>query len=169
MDSNGLGAAGTSGAGEVFQALAASLIRANYENDVLSSLTYLTNNTVETDITIAELDSRLPFGELRFQLRLSEEPEEAKFRIPQGKFPVVCLVPTAIHREETIITEIRFSSGLTIKVADAIALQDKAALLVKGYQLIHPRDYNSYYRAKADETTENNLESPAGILICINT
>lgn len=38
-------------------------------------------------------------------------------------------------------------------------LQDASAIFVTGYQLIHPMDHDAYYRAKADFSTENNLES----------
>ena len=55
--------------------------------------------------------------------------------------------------------EIEFENGLRIKVPDAVALQDAAVIVVTGYQLIHPRNYNAYYRAKADSFKDNNFES----------
>ncbi|MBK6507632.1 MAG: hypothetical protein IPG02_18790 [Ignavibacteria bacterium] len=55
--------------------------------------------------------------------------------------------------------EIQFENGVRLLVPDAIALQDAAAIVVTGYQLIHPKDYNAYYRAKADFFKDNNFES----------
>jgi hypothetical protein len=60
---------------------------------------------------------------------------------------------------DTVVQEIEFPGGLRLKVPDAVALQDAAALIVTGYQLIHPRDYDPYYRAKADFYKDNNFES----------
>ena len=54
--------------------------------------------------------------------------------------PCVCLKPVAIHREDTIVQGIEFEHGLRMQVPDVIVLQDAAALVVTGYQLIHPRD-----------------------------
>ncbi len=82
-----------------------------------------------------------------------------KHTVLLGKLVCVCLKPVAIHQDETIVQEIEFENGLQIKVSDAIALQDAAVIVVTGYQLIHPRDYNAYYRAKADFFKDNNFES----------
>ena len=37
-----------------------------------------------------------------------------------------------------------------------------AGLIVTGFQLIHPRDYHAYYRAKADSEISNNFEELPG-------
>ena len=108
---------------------------------------------------VIDLFRRMLDAELRPPLRLSEAQADTILRIPAGRLPSVCLTPTAIHREKTIVTAVQFSSGVVLRVADVVALQDAGALIVAGYQLIHPRDYSPYYRAKADNTIENNLES----------
>jgi hypothetical protein len=60
------------------------------------------------------------------------------------------------------VEEIEFENGVRLFVPDAIALQDAAGVVVQGYQLIHPRDYEAYYRAKADFFKDNNFESLPG-------
>lgn len=70
----------------------------------------------------------------------------------------MCLKPIRIRRNETIIEKLEFDGGTRLLVADAIALQDAGAIVVTGYQLTHPKDYNAYYRARADFIIENNLE-----------
>jgi hypothetical protein len=49
--------------------------------------------------------------------------------------------------------------GFNLSVLDAVALQDAGAIVLHGYQLIHPRNYNPYFRAPADSSVANNLES----------
>lgn len=69
----------------------------------------------------------------------------------------VCLQPTRIGRKNTIIREFEFGNGARLRVPDAVALQDAAVL--RGYQLIHPRNYHPHFRAPADASVANNLES----------
>lgn len=71
----------------------------------------------------------------------------------------VTLQPMGIRQEKTVVKEIEFANGLRLKVPDAVRLQDAAAVYVMGYQLIHPRDYNAYYRARADNSLDNNFEA----------
>lgn len=59
----------------------------------------------------------------------------------------------------TIIREFEFANGARLLVPDAVALQDAGAIVLRGYQLIHPRNYNPYFRAPADSSVANNLES----------
>jgi len=163
MNADGLGVTGTSGTAEKFQPLIASLIRGVYDQDELISLVYENAGGENLELPLTEIMSRLNETELQPPLRVKPVPDEdedveVSFRIPEGKLPAVCLTPSFIHREDTIITDIEFSTGLQLKVKDCIGLQDNAGVFVMEYQLIHPRDYNAYYRAKANPTTTDNLE-----------
>jgi hypothetical protein len=68
------------------------------------------------------------------------------------------LIPTHIKRKATVITRIKFDTGLELDTADAVLLQDKAGVYLKGLQLIHPSNANPYFRAPANETKADNLE-----------
>ena len=59
----------------------------------------------------------------------------------------------------TIIREFEFADGTRLLVPDAVALHDAGAIVLRGYQLIHPRNYNPYFPAPADSSVANNLES----------
>jgi hypothetical protein len=123
------------------------------------SLTYRAKDGSIVDIPVEEVLERMSEAELAAPVKLSALPAEADFRTLEGRLPTVCLSAEAIRREETIVTDIQFSSGVDLKVPDSIRLQDAGALIVRGLQLIHPENYNAYYRAFADGSTENNFES----------
>ena len=107
--------------------------------------------------------ARAAESELRPPLTILPEPAEATLRLPVGKLACVCLEVARIQREDTVIRELEFEGGARVRVADAVALQDAGAIRVLGLQLIHPRGYNAYFRAPADSSTENNLESLPGV------
>lgn len=155
---NGFAVAGVAGTDERFEPERVSIARVSYADDVLESVTYRRNDGREQTLTVAEIRARTAAGELRAPFRLAASPTDATFRIPEGKIACVCLDPVRIQREDTIVAEIEFSNGVRLLTPDAIALQDTAAIVVVGFQLIHPRDYNAYYRAKADFFLENNFE-----------
>jgi hypothetical protein len=71
----------------------------------------------------------------------------------------VCLTPDGIRRSETIVQEIHFTSGLDLTVAETIALQEAGAVVLPRHQLIRPRNASPYYRAPADDSVDNNVES----------
>ena len=98
-------------------------------------------------------------AELTAPLRLMPEPAEADMRIPAGKLVTPCVRTQAIRRKNTIVTDLQFTSGVDLRVADSIRLQDAGALVVEGLQLIHPTNANPYYRSFADSSVDNNLES----------
>jgi hypothetical protein len=160
VDANGFGIAGASGTAEKFQPEVASLVSVTYQGDTLSTLTYrrLRDGRQQT-LPVAEVLNRGITGELKAPFRVFEEPEDATFRIPEGKLPCACIKPISIHQEDTVVQEIEFENGVRLQVPDAVALQDAAAILVTGFQLIHPREYNAYYRAKADFFLDNNFEA----------
>lgn len=157
-DENGFAVAGMSGMDEKFQPEIATITSFNYTGEVLETITYRRNDGQQQTLTVTEVLERAAIGELKAPFKLFNKPEEASFRIPEGKLPCVTLQPISIKREDSIVTEIVFENGVRIKVPDAIMLQDAAAIVVTGYQLIHPRDYNPYYRAVADFIKDNNFE-----------
>jgi hypothetical protein len=158
VDGDGFAVAGSSGTAVKFEPEAASLSSVHHEGEQLASLTYQRAGQRQ-ELSIQEVLVRAAEAELKSPFRIFQKPENADLRRPEGRLPCVCLKPVAIRQEDTIVEEIEFESGLRMRVPDVIALQDAAVLVVTGYQLIHPRDYDAYYRAKADFRTDNNLES----------
>ena len=158
-NATGFGAAGLSKGVEAFQPLPAEITNVTYSQGVLESLEYSTDDGQVKVLTAQEVFERAGQIELAAPFKVFSEPDDVTLRIPAGQLATICLHPKRIHREETIIKEIEFENGLHLKVPDAIALQDAAASVVVGYQLIHPRDYHAYYRAKADFFLDNNLEN----------
>lgn len=159
IDGAGFGVAGRSGPGQLFTPEIVSVRSFNYAGDRLESVTYLRSDGPEQTLATEEVMARAGAGELRPPFTILVKPQEAQLRRPQGKLACVCLRPIRIRRDDTVIQEIEFDGGARLRVPDAIALQDAGAIVVTGYQLIHPRNYHAYYRAKADFVTENNLES----------
>lgn len=159
VDASGLGVAGASATTEKCQPELVALVRAAYEGERLVALTYQRSDGRQQDLPIEEVFARAAAAELKAPFQVSQEPEDATLRIPEGKIACVCLRPVAIQRDDTVVREIEFENGLRLKVADAVALQDAAALVVMGYQLIHPRGAHAYYRARADSRADNNFES----------
>ncbi len=123
------------------------------------SLTFQTETGLEQQLSKEEVLSRAMNGELKAPFKLFSKPEDATLRIAEGKLACVCLKPIAIRQLDTVVEEIEFENNVRLRVSDAIELQDSAAIIVQGYQLIHPSEYNAYYRAKADFFKDNNFES----------
>ncbi len=109
-------------------------------------------------LDLTEALQRLSDGAIEPPLRLEDLPGEATIHIPGSKLGSVCLRPTAIRRSKTVVTEIQFSSGLDLRVPEAVLLQDAGAIVVRGFQLIHPKNAFPYFRAKPDDSTDNNFE-----------
>ena len=159
LDGDGMALAGRANVTEVFQPVPAELVGRTYDGEVLESLEYrLADNTVVA-VAAADAVDRMEDAELRAPLRLLPEPAEADMRLPAGRLVTTCLRTQAIRRKNTIITELQFTSGVDLRVADSIRLQDAGALVVEGLQLIHPKNANPYYRSFPDSSIDNNLES----------
>lgn len=158
-NANGFGVAGSSGTDERFQPEVVSLVSARYDGDRLAALTYQRSNGQQQELPIEDVFARAAAGELQAPFKIFEQPESATLRIPEGQLACVCLRPVAIRRQNTVVQEFEFDNGVRLRVPDAVALQDAATLSVSGYQLIHPRGYNAYFRARADSSQDNNLES----------
>jgi hypothetical protein len=159
VDAAGFGVAGTSAGMERFQPEPVSLAGARYDGERLVALTYRRSDGRQQELSIDEVLARAAGNELRAPFQVSAEPEGATLRIPEGKLACVCLEPVAIRREDTVVREIELRGGLRLRVADAVALQDAGALVIVGYQLVHPRSYSAYFRARADAREDNNFES----------
>lgn len=80
-------------------------------------------------------------------------------RILAGELAKVMLQPSAVRRKNTIITELKFTSGVSFSVSEAIALQQRGVIAVVGCQLIRPRGKRPYFRDAPDADPSNNLES----------
>ncbi len=157
-DANGFALEGLSGTAEKFQPELVSIKQFNYAGDVLESITYRRSNGLEQTLTLTEVLERCADAELKAPFKIFEQPEDSSLRIPEGKLACVTLHPVAIHREKTVVSAIEFENGLRLNVADAVMLQDNAAIVVVGFQLIHPKEYHAYFRAKADFFKDNNFE-----------
>jgi hypothetical protein len=158
VNGDGFAMAGGSLSTEVFRPLPAQITNATYDEEVLQTLEYLTDDGTVMVLTREEVLARAAEAELVAPFRVFTRPDDVTLRIPQGRLATICLHPQRIHREETIIKEIEFENGLHLKVPDAVALQDAAASVLAQFQLIHPRDYHAYYRARADDILGNNFE-----------
>ena len=84
--------------------------------------------------------------------------EEVIRRRQENKIMRVVLNPVAIKRKKSVVTDIKFLSGVDFKVEELIALQYKSVLVVDGHKLIHAKGVKPFYRALADMLIENNLE-----------
>jgi hypothetical protein len=159
VDASGFGVAGASAGAAKYQPEVVSLVRARYQGDRLVALTYERSDGRQQELSMEEVFARAAAAELKAPFQMYPAPEDASLRIPEGKLACVCLEPVAIRRDDTVVREIEFEGGLRLKVPDTVALQDAAAVVVMGYQLIHPRGYSPYYRARADSRADNNFES----------
>jgi hypothetical protein len=159
VDAAGFGAAGISSPIEVFTPEVASISSFNYVGGQLQSITFEREEGAQQTLQLQEVFDRVSKGGLQAPLVIRQRPGDASLHIPNGKLASVCLEPTRIRRENTIIREFEFLNGARLLVPDAVALQDAAVIALRGYQLIHPRNYHPYFRAPADSTVANNLES----------
>jgi hypothetical protein len=163
VDADGFAAAGLSAQGEKFLPDLVSLVEATYVDEELVSLTFERSDAVQQVVTFADAIARGFTSELSPPFKLFIPPPNATFRIPEGQIACVCLNPVAIERDGLgVVKAIEFENGIRLLARDAIALQDVAGLIVTGFQLIHPRDYHAYYRAKADSEISNNFEELPG-------
>ena len=138
----------------------AAIIDKTRVQDDLLSLTYRTTDDVEVNLTMEEVLERAITDEVPEPLKVFDSSgDDLVENKKDGRLPIACMHPIAIHREDTIITDIRFSTGLELKMEETILLQDAGALILPNLQLIHPSNSNPYYRVKADDSIENNFES----------
>lgn len=160
LDNNGFGLEATSSTEDRFIPVDASIVDQTTAADQLTTLIYRTSDNSEHELPISDVLNRAASDNIPEPLNfLDNNQDDLIVRKEEGRLPVACLHPVAIRREETIITEIQFSTGLQLKTADTIMLQDAGALILPNLQLIHPVDGNPYYRAAPNDTEEDNFEN----------
>jgi len=123
-----------------------SLAGVTYDAGRLRSLTFRRGDGQEQTPDIVEVRARGIDGELKVLFKLFSEPGNADVRIPRGSWPAGLHVPGAA--EDLAGDRVRERVPHAGPRLDR--LQDVAALIVQGHQIIHPRRYHAYYRAKAD-------------------
>ena len=79
-------------------------------------------------------------------------------RITVREIEQAVLIPAAVRRRRSTITDIKFSTGVSLSVQQAVALQQRGVVLVAGCQLIRPRGRAPYFRDTPDRDPSNNLE-----------
>lgn len=159
LDGTGLAVAGKSGHAELLQPQVATLVESIYEQDDLKELKYtVPSSGNEVTLDLGEVLDRLAENELRPPVKTESVLADPELVIPSGKICCPCLIPTHIRRKDTVITRIKFDTGLELNTSDAVRLQDNAGVYLKGLQLIHPSNANPYFRSPPNETKVDNLE-----------
>lgn len=158
VDADGFGAAGGSGSSAVFQPEVVGIRSFDYVDGQLESITYEHDGTPQT-LPLQELLDRIAEVGAELPLVIGQRPGDSSLHLPSGRLATVCLRPSRIRRKKTIVQEFEVDNGARVLVPDAVALQDAGVIVLRGYQLIHPLNSNPYFRAPADSTTDNNLES----------
>ncbi|MFW6184088.1 MAG: hypothetical protein ACOC8X_09845 [Chloroflexota bacterium] len=160
LNTNGFGLQGSSESEERYLPVDASIVRQTSANGALATLIYQTGDGTEHELPLADVLARVAADKVPEPLNVVDsDQDDLILRKEEGQLPVACMHPVAIRREETIITEIRFDTGLELKTADTIMLQDAGALILPNLQLIHPANSNPYYRAPPNATEEDNFEN----------
>ncbi len=160
LNGNGLAVAGKTEPSELFEIHVARIVESIYEGDKLMQLKYKVPATgSEAIIDVESVNERLNSNELKPPVKPRLLIDDPIFQIPSGKLCCPCLTPTHIRRKDSVITRIKFDTGLELNTQDAIKLQDSGGIYLKGLQLIHPKNGNPYFRAPANATTDDNLES----------
>jgi len=156
----GFAAEGLTGVGESYLPKNAALVDKAMNGDQLAELVYRRPNDDEQVLAIDDVLERADSDAIPDPFTLREPGnDDVRYRKQNGRIPVVCLHPTAIHRDNSVVTAIRFESGLELDVPNTIRLQDSGVLVLPGLQLIHPSSGRPYYRAAPDGDPDNNFES----------
>ena len=166
VNASGLAMAGTASIQETRQPLPVELTDRRREpadaqgtEGALLALSYRTGDAAVHELPLQDVLARVAEGDLDTPLRIQPLPADADVALLGQRLASVCLLPTNIRRRETVITDIRFSTGLDLRVPEAVMLQDIGALSVRGVQLIHPANAEPYFRAFADGSLDNNFEN----------
>jgi hypothetical protein len=162
VNGSGFAAAGTASVQEFLQPLPVTLVTRRRDPDDqgrLAALTYRTEDTIEHELALDEVLTRTAEAALETPFKLQPLPGDADVVLLGRRLASVCLTPTNVRRQDTVVTDIRFSSGVDLHVPEAVMLQDAGTLVVRGVQLIHPVDAEPYFRAPADASIENNFEN----------
>jgi hypothetical protein len=162
VDTNGFAAVGSSTIGERFQPLVVEMVDRTRDPNgegALSALTYEADGTQVT-LPLGGVLDRVGNGELMANpVRIQPLPQDATTTLLAGTLASVCLRPDAIRRAETIITDVRFTTGLDLRISEAVMLQEAGVVHLMGLQLIHPTNANPYFRSPANQSTADNFEN----------
>ena len=160
VDENGMAFTATAREREAFEPIKSRLVDTVPVADgvPLAALIYQTDGDVAFEIDLNEAIARAADDELTPPFRLITVGDDIETALRGGRLPVVCLTPEAIRRDESVITDIRFTTGLELTVPETVMLQDAGVLILPGLQLIHPDNAPPYYRSPPDSSTENNFE-----------
>jgi hypothetical protein len=165
VNTNGFAAAGLSTITERFQPLAVTMVdraRDPDEDGDLATLTYQIAQSQET-LPLDEVLERVGEGELlQNPIRLQRLTGDITTTLLDGTLASVCLRPQAIRRAKTVITDVRFTTGLELRVSEAVTLQDAGVIHLEGLQLIRPSNGNPYFRSPPNDSTADNFESLPG-------
>lgn len=159
LNNNGFGLEGSSESVERYVPENASLVRQTSADGELATLIYRAADATEHEIDVAEVLARAAADKVPQPLNVLDSDEDLVLRKEEGQLPLACMHPVAIRRERTVITEIRFDTGLELKTSDTIRLQDAGALILPNLQLIHPSNANPYYRSAPNDTEADNFEN----------
>ncbi len=160
LDNNGFGLEGTSASEERYVPEDATLIRQTTTDGELTALVYRAAGGAVHELPLAEALARAAADNVPEPLNvLRGAQQDVVLRKQEGQLPVACMHPVAIRRERTVISEIRFDTGLEMKTADTIRLQDAGVLILPNLQLIHPSNSNPYYRSAPNDTEADNFEN----------
>lgn len=160
MDNGGFGLEGLSVIDELYTPVDATITGKVMNSGELAGLIYTTTDNTDHELTLDEVLGRASSDDVPEPLSVMDSASNEVITQKQnGQIPIACMHPVAIHREATIITEIRFDTGVELDTLDTIRLQDSGALILPNLQLIHPSNGRPYYRAPADDSIANNFES----------
>ena len=174
IDEGGMLLAGLSIIGERFRPVLAHLVGATYADDELESLDYEVPEEALVTLPVQDAVERMSGAELVPPLVFAVHEDEVEdtddgapdldadppqLRLPTGRLVTTCSDVVAVRREKTIVTHLRLSSGVDLRVEDAVRLQEAGVIVLHELQLIRPSDARPYFRTPPDATTTNNLES----------
>jgi hypothetical protein len=102
---------------------------------------------------LASLVYRLEDGQ-----RITLPIGEVLKRIPFRQLATARLEVTAVRRKNCVITDLQFDTGLSLTVAEAVALQQHRVIQVAGRQLVRPKLKRPYFRDVPDGNPDDNLD-----------
>ncbi len=161
VNTRGMAFTATATQGEVFEPVRAALVGTVRTGDgqALTALVYDTADTRGVELAVSEAVARAAEDDLATPLKPKIFPGVFQFVIPPGRIPVACLLPEAIRRAKTVVTDVRFTTGLELTVPEAVMLQESGVLVLRDLQLIRPSNASPYFRSKPDDFRDNNVES----------
>lgn len=164
-NASGLGVSGRASAVQRLQAIPTTIVDTvrNSQNELVE-LVYEGRNGQRANLSVDEAMQRGANSELGWPFRLTKASDvppvnTLDLRDPQTTLANVCLKPAAIRRVQKVVTDIRFDTGLELRVEESIALQKSGVLYLVGFNLIEPSNAAPHYRAAPNLVTTDNFEN----------